>query len=141
MWKPKWLRKKRRYIDPPTEFVTHIIRFDLLNNDDSSKVSLTLHLPSKRISESHYDTMGVLKKYIHTSLTADQHIEYLCAHDNKLSHTIKVSQSMKENHDTITSNRRRANSMSRRFTICILAFLLGWPAIWGLAELIMKGIL
>ena len=141
MWKPKWFRKKRPYFDIPTEFVTHVIRYDLVNNDDNSKVALTLHLPSKRVSESHYDTTGTLKKYVHTSLIADQHIEYLCAHDPKLRQTIITSQSMKENHDTITANRRRANSMTKRFTTCMLILFLGWTVIWGLVELIMKGIL
>jgi len=86
MWKPKWLRKQPKLI---FENVAHIIQYDIITGQGDTKLVLTVHLPSKRVSEKYYNEAGTLVKYIAQSSTAGERIEYLCGQDDKLSGFIK----------------------------------------------------
>lgn len=120
MWKPK--RFHKRLHQWPTEFTTHVLRYDLDNKHNGTTVSLTVHLPSKRVSESYYDASGVLKRYVHTSSMADQHIKYLRAHDARLTPIINTSNSMKRAHDLYIEHKKRMQWFTR---MCIFGGITG----------------
>jgi len=133
MWRLKWPRK-RLLDDTLTEYTTHIVPYGL--GDATHRVILTVHLPSGRVSEKHYDTTGYLKKYIHSSSIADQHIEYLCAQDNELREYIKVAESMQKTHDATVVNNLYWHRASIRCIKSMLLFVVIWGVVWGLAKLI-----
>lgn len=56
-----------------------------------SKMKLTVHLPSMRVSERHYDEFGNLIKYCHHSAMSTEHISNICRQDPSLQEYINVA--------------------------------------------------
>lgn len=141
MWKPRWLRNKN-LPNIPTEFTTHVARYEL-DHDDGHKVILTVHLPSRRVSESHYDSRGILKKYICKSPTAEQHIEYLCANDSsgQLRRAIQTAESIQQTNELVIKNiQDRARTSATLIKIMLIGVAM-WLTGWGFIELILRGII
>ncbi len=103
MWKPRRFRKQPQLL---TEYTSHIFRYELEHPQDKIKMILTVHLPSKRVSESHYDMAGILKSYVHSSPIADEHIAYLCSRDKRLDGFIKKASEAKVQYDSTIANRK-----------------------------------
>ena len=65
----------------------HIISYIL----EESRMKLIVHLPSMRVSESHYDEFGNLIKYCHNSVRSAEHISNICKQDPSLQEYINVA--------------------------------------------------
>ena len=75
----KWpFRKRKQYIDIPVEFTTHTCAYVHNPDPDTPKIILHIHLPSRRVSETHYDLQGKIKSHIHSSPIAEEYIIYIC---------------------------------------------------------------
>lgn len=135
MWKPKWLRKQ---VNLPVEYTTHIISYTLNHKDDNTTVTLTVHLPSKRVSEKYYNETGTLKRYVHSSPMANEHIEYLCSRDNKLAYNIGVSESMKRHHKPIAKRKGIFNLLKTIFYRILIGLSMAWMIY--LLYLLIRGI-
>ena len=117
----KWpLRKKQ--LDIPVEFTTHICAYEYDYGHDSPKVVVHIHLPSKRVSVAHYDLQGRIKQHIHNSPMAEEHIKFVCAQDTKLEYLIQVAESMEENLDYINNRRREVynNTLMNIIKWCLI---------------------
>lgn len=80
MWKPKYFRKSITQ-QLPIENVIFKLKYDIKNNpEDPVNATLTVHLPSMRVSERHYE-LDKLIKYVQNSPNSKQHIEHLRLHD------------------------------------------------------------
>lgn len=106
-----WPLHRRKQFDILTEFTTHICAYELDYGPDNSKIVLHIHLPSRRVSETYYNSQGKIKQYVQYSPDAEKHIEFLCAQDTKLKHIIQVAESMKENRDYINNRREVCNNI------------------------------
>ena len=100
MWKLKWFQRKQPNLK--VENVNHIAIYDLIHDQKGTKVILAVHLPSKRVSEKHYNEAGTIVKYIAQSPMADEHIRYLCAQDTGLS---KIMKNAEERAKSIERNK------------------------------------
>ena len=58
---------------------------------EESRMKLIVHLPSMRVSESHYDEFGNLIKYCHNSAMSTEHISNICKQDPGLRKYINVA--------------------------------------------------
>jgi len=134
MWKPKWLRKRPNL---KTENVSYIHQYALHHEHDGTSVILTVHLPSKRVSEKYYDSSGNLKKYIHSSAVSDEHISFLCGKDSKLIDLIE------EVNSTNTPAKHNSNIVQRmvgtsNYFHMALMVVLTILISWGFAEVMVS---
>lgn len=118
----KWPFYKRKQFDIPVEFTTHICTYELDYGLDNTKVVLHIHLPSKRVSETHYDLQGRIKQYIHSSPNAEKHIKFICTQDTKLEHIIQVAESMEENRNYMNNRREMYNNTLRVYIKWLIIF-------------------
>ena len=96
MWIPKWLHKQHKSTTEDVVLILdyHINHALMVTYRSTYKtlgaMTLTLHLPSKRVSEKHFDKEGKIIQYIHNSPQADEHIKFLCANDINLAEIIET---------------------------------------------------
>lgn len=114
MWLLKWFRKSPMNLT--SEYTTYMGIYEMTNLQNNTKVVITIHLPSKRVSEKHFNTAGVLTNYIHNSPAADQHIEYICAQDNKLALAIEKAQLMWAQRNKSIKNRQKYRDGLRKIS-------------------------
>lgn len=84
------------------------------------KMTLVVHLPSRRVSEKYYDSTGTLKYYIHSSPIAGEHIEYLCARDSKLAYNIRVAEEAIHIHQVSKPKKNPLLSFKFIGIVCII---------------------
>ena len=122
----KWpFRKRVQQFDIPVEFTTHICPYELEYGPDNSKVVIHIHLPSRRVSETHYNSQGKIKQHIHSSPMAEEHIKFICSQDTKLEHLIQVAESMKENCDYINNRREIRNNTFKVIKCLCICYIVG----------------
>lgn len=128
-----WPFRRQKQLDIPVEYTTHICPYELDYGPDNSKMILHIHLPSRRVSETHYDAQGRIKQHIHSSPIAEEHIKFICAQDTKLEYLIQVAESMKENHDYINNRREIRNN-----TFKVIKWLCISTAMWAVGCILYK---
>lgn len=75
-------------VEPTTD--RFIYTLSAFKEGEIESTLLTIHLPSKRVSERRYDPNGKLIQYVHHSPSADEYLDYLPKYDNKLANALKT---------------------------------------------------
>jgi len=70
-------------VEATSQIITYVFK--------ESRMKLTVHLPSMRVSERHYDEFGNLIKYYHNSAMSTEHISNICKQDPSLQEYINVA--------------------------------------------------
>lgn len=124
MWKPKWFSKG---LNLPVENVVYIGVYTFTHPYSHHKqMTLTIHLPSMRVSEKHYDSSGKLERYIHNSPDAEQHIAYLRSQDSKLVIAMKDIDTKTKLFKKTSTFKKVCHCISIASLIILIFYLIGW---------------